>query len=165
MKREMIVAYGKYDRAIGRRGDMPWGMSLPADLAHFRQQTMGASMIVGRETYESMPTLDLGDRELIVVSRNPLDVDEPISRVATIEQAYARARLRPMIIGGQTMYSLALASGLVDVIHATEVDARFPDADRWFPALDNKWREASRVSRPADARNRYPLDFVTYIRR
>ena len=34
MKKAIIVAYDR-NRAIGRGGDLPWGRSLPADLAHF----------------------------------------------------------------------------------------------------------------------------------
>ncbi len=47
--REMIVAYGMYDRAIGQQGDMPWGLSLRGDLRHFKEITNGKSIIMGAQ--------------------------------------------------------------------------------------------------------------------
>ena len=51
MKKAIIVAYDR-NRAIGRGGDLPWGRSLPADLAHFKQLTKGGGIIMGRRTFE-----------------------------------------------------------------------------------------------------------------
>ena len=53
MKKAIIVAYDR-NRAIGRGGDLPWGRSLPADLAHFKQLTKGGGIIMGRRTFESI---------------------------------------------------------------------------------------------------------------
>ena len=44
MKKAIIVAYDR-NRAIGRDGDLPWGRSLPADLAHFKQLTKGGGIM------------------------------------------------------------------------------------------------------------------------
>lgn len=41
-------------RVIGRDGSMPW--SVPEDLAHFREVTLGAPVIMGRRTWESFPS-------------------------------------------------------------------------------------------------------------
>ena len=38
---------------IGRDGDMPW--YAPEDLAHFKKVTLGAPVIMGRRTWESLP--------------------------------------------------------------------------------------------------------------
>jgi len=38
---------------IGLDGVMPW--HLPEDMAHFKQQTMGAPVIMGRKTWDSIP--------------------------------------------------------------------------------------------------------------
>lgn len=41
------------NRVIGRDGTLPW--HLPEDLAHFRQITTGATVVMGRRTWESLP--------------------------------------------------------------------------------------------------------------
>ena len=38
---------------IGHEGSMPW--HLPEDMAHFKQQTAGAPVIMGRKTWDSLP--------------------------------------------------------------------------------------------------------------
>lgn len=47
---------------LGRRGAIPW--NVPSDRAFFRRQTMGAAVIVGRVTYESLPVWRDGRRGL-----------------------------------------------------------------------------------------------------
>lgn len=38
---------------IGRGGDIPW--RLPEDQAHFREITMGHTIVMGRRTWDSLP--------------------------------------------------------------------------------------------------------------
>ena len=38
---------------IGRGGGIPW--QLPEDLAHFKELTMGHTVVMGRRTWESLP--------------------------------------------------------------------------------------------------------------
>ena len=52
--------------AIGKQGGLPW--KLPSDLARFKQRTMGAPLIMGRKTYESIGR-PLPGRLNIVISR------------------------------------------------------------------------------------------------
>ena len=40
------------NRVIGKENDLPW--RLPADLAYFKQKTLGHTVIMGRKTYESI---------------------------------------------------------------------------------------------------------------
>lgn len=56
---------------IGRDGTMPW--HLPEDLKHFKEITLGSPVIMGRKTWESLPSnaRPLPGRRNIVVTRNP----------------------------------------------------------------------------------------------
>ena len=67
MKKAIVVAYDK-NRGIGENGDLPWGRSLPADLAHFKEITTGGNIIMGRKTYESIGSRPLPNRKNIVLS-------------------------------------------------------------------------------------------------
>ena len=85
----MIVAYDQH-RAIGKHGNLPWGRSLPADLAHFKKLTTGASVIMGRKTFESIGSRPLPNRENIVISRTPTGVPGVLTAV-TLSSALALA--------------------------------------------------------------------------
>ena len=67
MKIAIVVAYDK-NRGIGTGGDLPWGRSLPADLAHFKELTTGGAVVMGRKTYESIGGRPLPNRKNIVLS-------------------------------------------------------------------------------------------------
>lgn len=61
---------------IGRDGDMPW--YAPEDLAHFKKVTLGAPVIMGRRTWESLPPRfrPLPGRTNIVISRSVTEAEE-----------------------------------------------------------------------------------------
>lgn len=160
MKAAIVVAYDA-NRAIGANGDLPWGRSLPADLANFKRLTTGGSIIMGRKTFDSIGRHPLPDRENIVISSKPTGVKGVLTAV-NLSSALALARYAVYVIGGGQVYGDALH--LVDTIYATEVDGTFDDADTFFPTLGPEWREASRTHHPADDRNTHPFDFVEYRR-
>jgi Dihydrofolate reductase len=164
MKKAIIVAYDT-NRAIGRGGDLPWGRSLPADLAHFKRLTRGGDVIMGRKTFESIGRRPLPERENIVISSRPTGVKGVLTAV-NLSSALALSRYPTFIIGGAQVYGDALGVPEIDTIYATEVDATSPDADTFFPELDmTVWEETDRVHRPADEANVYAFDFVTYRRK
>lgn len=156
-----MVAYGK-NREIGASGDLPWGRSLPADLANFKRLTTGGSVIMGRKTFESIGSRPLPDRENIVLSRTPTGVKNALTAIS-LSSALALARYPIFIIGGAQVYHEALNSA--DVIYATEVDSEFSEANTFFPELDESWQEISRTRHPKDDKNAYDFDFVEYRRR
>ena len=164
MEREMIVAYGKYDRAIGQNGLMPWGNSLKQDLKRFRQLTLGKSVIMGRHTFESIGRA-LPGRQNIVISGHD-DFPDDVTLVRSLDEAYDRATASPIVIGGGRFYRAALP--LTDTLFATEVDGRFPDADTFFPDIPPEpiFMEApgARQHIRADVLGGYAYDFTIYLR-
>lgn len=137
-KLNMIVASGA-DGAIGRGGDLIW--HLRADLRHFKELTLGHTIIMGRRTWQSLPKGALPGRRNVVVSRNPL-FDAPGADIfPSLEQALASAGEDAFIIGGGQIYAAALP--WATDLYLTEVDASFPDADTFFPALEaGEWEDA-----------------------
>jgi dihydrofolate reductase len=157
----LIAALGR-NRVIGRDNAMPW--HLPEDLKHFKATTMGAPVIMGRKTYESIGR-PLPGRRNVVITRDPAKLaGAAVDVVTSLDAALALAADAPrvFVIGGGEIYAQALpiASRLVltEIDAAPEGDARFPDFDR------DAWVE---VSRDARHRDEPPLDyaFVTYERR
>lgn len=149
--------------AIGRQGDLL--CHLPADMRHFKQVTMGYSIVMGRKTFESFPRRPLPGRQNIVITRNAGWQYPGVTVVHSVEEAIAAAETDTVyIIGGAQVYELALP--LVEVLHLTLIHARWASADAFFPALDmSEWQEVSREHHQSDHRNAYEFDFVTLKRR
>jgi len=166
----LIVAYSR-NRTIGKDNQLPW--KLPADLAHFKRQTLGKPIIMGRKTWESLGR-PLPGRTNIVVSRladasapefaGAVVVDSIDAAFAAAFEAASRAA-EPVddvcLIGGAQLYADALDK--VDRIVATEINAEF-EGDAFFPALDpSTWVETERQPQPEE--NNLSYDFVTYQRK
>jgi dihydrofolate reductase len=159
--KSIVVAYDR-NYGVGAENDLLWLRDLPADLKHFKDLTTGNAVIMGRKTYDSIGR-PLPDRQNIVVSRQPLEI-EGVTVVDSLQAAFDAVEdgKDAMVIGGGQIYGLALAD--VDRIYATEVQETFK-ADIFFPAIDRGvWREISREHHAADERNKYDFDYVIYDR-
>jgi dihydrofolate reductase len=151
------------DWAIGRQGDLL--CHLPADMKHFKEVTMGHSIIMGRKTFESFPRRPLPGRQNIVITRNANWQYPGVTVVHSLDEAIASAETDIVfIIGGAQVYEQALPR--VDVLHLTLIHARWASADAFFPALNmDQWQEVSREHHESDHRNAYEFDFITLKRR
>ena len=114
MKKAIIVAYDR-NRAIGRGGDLPWGRSLPADLAHFKQLTKGGGIIMGRRTFESIGSRPLLERKNIVISSRPTGVKGVLTAM-NLPSALALSRYPTFIIGGAQVYGYALKISMILIL-------------------------------------------------
>lgn len=165
----IIAALAEGSRAIGLRGQLPW--HLPADLARFRQLTMGHAVIMGRLTWEPLAERGLPGRRMIILSRqqgsttNGMEVESALSLEQALEIA-ARdpAESEAFVAGGAQVFGQALASGEVSRMYLTWVQAEV-EADAFFPEFDRKgWTPVSVEDRAADQDNRYPMRFETLER-
>ena len=149
--------------AIGRQGDLL--CHLPADMRHFKEMTMGHSIVMGRKTFESFPRRPLPGRQNLVITRSAGWQYPGVTVAHSLEQAIALAETDTVfIIGGAQIYEQALP--VVDVLHLTLIHARWASADVYFPALDpNQWQEGEREHHTSDHRNAYEYDFITLKRR
>ena len=125
-----LIASVARDGGIGRAGDLL--VRLPGDLPRFKQLTMGAPMVMGRKTWESLPRRPLPGRRHIVVTRDPAWREEGAERAASLEEGLALAGDVPrvFVIGGAEIFARALP--LADELELTEIDAEFA-ADTFFP--------------------------------
>lgn len=126
---------------------------------------MGYSIVMGRKTFESFPRRPLPGRQNIVITRNAGWQYPGVTVVHSLENAVKAAETDTVfIIGGAQIYEQALP--LVEVLHLTQIHARWASADTYFPAIDIKeWYEMSRKHHRSDSRNAYEYDFVTLKRR
>lgn len=143
----LIVARAK-GGAIGKGGTIPW--HAPEDLALFQRETTGGVVIMGRNTWESLPKKPLQRRmNIVVTSAAPPEASPEMAEVhfanfdAAMRAAQASGNPRLYGIGGAGIYKALLP--LADRLLITEVDITVPDADAFFPSFDeNDWHEIAR---------------------
>ena len=152
------------DGAIGRDGDLL--CHLPADLKHFKQLTMGHSVVMGRRTFDSLPKGALPGRQNIVVTRNPHFEAPNVTVAHNIDEALAAVELpgEVFVMGGAQIYAATIDR--VTTLHLTRVHTSFPDADTFFPDIvPEEWQVVDAEPHQADERNPYDYTFVTLRRK
>lgn len=158
-----IVAIDR-NGAIGKQGQLLCHM--PADMRHFKETTMGHSIIMGRKTFESFPKGALPGRQNIVITRNRDFSAEDVTVVHSVDEALAAATMdgEIFIIGGEQIYHATFP--LVSTIHLTVIDHKFKDVDAYFPRIDMRsWTITEQEEHLADDRNPYPFTFMTLKRK
>src|SRR5262249_8373345 len=153
---------------IGREGRLPW--RLGSDLKRFRVLTMGHPLIMGRQTFDSIPK-PLDGRDSIVVTRGNRSPDRSgLYFSPSLQDAIALAKARGRARGGQEIFViggaglLAGALPLAGRIYLTRVHGT-PDGDvRWEPDLSAGWAERSRVDRPISERDEFQVTDIVLER-
>ena len=115
---------------IGASGGMPW--HVPEDLAHFKEVTLGAPVVIGRKTWESLPERfrPLPGRENIVITRSQEWAADGARRAADITEA-VRGLEKVWIIGGAEIFAQVI--GDADRLEVTELDLEV-DGDAFAPS-------------------------------
>ncbi|MCD2449824.1 dihydrofolate reductase [Methylicorpusculum oleiharenae] len=160
MKLSIIVAMAS-NNAIGINNQLPWHLS--ADLKRFKKITMGAPIIMGRHTFESIGR-PLPGRTNIIISRNPLyqqpgclifnDPDAALAHYTNEHEVF--------VIGGASLYKTILP--IADIIYLTEVKQSF-EGDTFFPEINKEdWLESAREDIDDDPLVSFKYSFIKLIR-
>ena len=157
-----IIAAVAKNRAIGFQNKLIYW--LPNDLKRFKTLTTGHTIIMGRNTFLSLPKGALPNRRNIVLSRSQkvfpgcdvyASLEEALKHCVPDEDIY--------VIGGASVYLQALK--IADRLCLTEIDDTPDDADTFFPPYKDEWQEESREDHPIDDRHDFRYSFVDYIRK
>jgi dihydrofolate reductase len=151
----LIVAMAR-NRVIGREGDLPW--RLPADLRHFKANTVGKPIVMGRLTYESIGR-PLPRRRNLVLTRNQGFTAEGVEVFHSLDTALESCpEDEVMLIGGAKIYALGIHR--CDRMLLTVVDAEV-DGDVRFPEFDvGDWTIESREDHGPDEKNDFGYSFI-----
>jgi dihydrofolate reductase len=122
---------------IGRAGGIPW--RLPEDQARFKKLTLGHTVVMGRLTWESLPSKvrPLPGRKNVVVTRQADYVAERATVVGGLDEALTDNQT--WVIGGEQIYGLALPFATRCEVTEVEVDLPRDDEDALAPVLDETW--------------------------
>lgn len=153
----IVVAMG-LDRAIGQQGTMPW--YVPEDLQHFKQHTLNSCVIMGRRTFESIGRPLPARRNIVITQQQELAKTQRVEVASSLAEALALAHdtqgayecfashqlqveqseivtyKECFVIGGARLFAEALT--MADKLVLTYLNARFPDADVFFPEFDSE---------------------------
>ena len=132
----IIAAIGK-NNELGYKNDLIW--HLPDDLKFFREKTTGKTIVMGYNTFLSLPKL-LPNRKHIVLSSDNLDIKDVTSftNLEDLIKFIKEIEEEVFIIGGASIYKQFI--GLVDKMYLTEVESEFKEADVYFPEFNkDEW--------------------------
>lgn len=127
----IIAAIGK-NRELGAKGDLVF--HIKDDMKYFRNTTTGHKVVMGSNTWKSLPG-KLPGRENIVISYHPVSgADVTVSDLPSFIATYKDTPEEIFIIGGGTIYKefLPYATSL----YLTEINASAANADVFFPDFD-----------------------------
>lgn len=155
----ILIAAMAANRVIGCNNALPW--HIPEESAHFKQTTLGHTLIMGRKTYASIGG-PLPGRRNIVVSANP-DFHPPAGcELATsLDQAIdlCQGEDQVFVIGGEQLFRAALP--LAQTLILTLIPGEFA-GDTWFPDFS---RLPFELVERRQLTAQPPLTILTYRRR
>jgi dihydrofolate reductase len=149
---------------IGDDGTIPW--HLPEDLAHFKELTLGGTVVMGRRTWQSLPERfrPLAGRRNVVLTRDEswsaegAEVEHSLDEIL---DAMGRddSSAPVWIIGGGEIYAQSLP--LASRIEVTELDLDVA-GDTRAPAVDSAAWHVADASEWLESRTGIRYRFVSY---
>ena len=161
-KLALIAAIAK-NNAIGFENKLIYW--LPNDLKRFKELTTGHTIIMGSNTFRSLPKGALPNRRNIVLSRKESGFPG-CETFSSLEEALANCNDTELVyvIGGEMLYRTAFP--LADILCLTEIDDTPKEADAFFPEFaKNEWEVIEQEEHMTDEKHPFNYRFVTYLRR
>lgn len=135
---------------IGYNGDLL--ASIPDDLKHFKNITTGSTVVMGLNTWNSLPRKPLPNRTNIVIRPGTPEFDKGQDVIKMdLETLLERFELDGgFVIGGGSIYKQLLP--YCDQVYITKIYKNFENVDTFFPNLDatGEW-----VAKPIDVPHTY----------
>jgi dihydrofolate reductase len=160
-KISIIVAIAA-NNAIGKDNDLLWHIS--KDLKRFKKITQGHPVIMGKNTFESLPNGPLPKRKNIVISIDKNDSFDGCTTVYSIEEALEHCNEfeETFIIGGGSIYKQFMP--FASKLYLTKVHQDF-DADIFFPGINEKeWKLIEQENVNDDPQNPFTYSFMTFVK-
>ena len=160
-----IIACIDMGFAIGNgKGDLLF--HLPKDLQHFKSITTGKTVVMGRNTWESLPesVRPLPKRKNFILTRDESYVAEGATVIHSIEEVLEMSKSRDIFIcGGGEIYKefMPYADALIIThVHVVNIQGRV-----FFPDIDPKeWNIKSMVKHEEDDKHEHSFTFTHYVR-
>lgn len=155
MKIKIICAIGK-NNEIGKNNDLIW--HLPGDLKFFKEQTLNKTVVMGYNTFKSLPK-KLPNRRMIVLCNKDIEGIETYPNEHVMFEKLNEDEI--YIIGGASLYNQFIDTA--DEMYLTEIDATDKDAEIFFPKFDKRKWESISLGKGTD--NNINYEFKHYIKK
>lgn len=160
----IIAAIGK-NNELGKNGTLIW--NIPKDLKYFSKRTKDSIIVMGRNTFNSLPKILPGRKHIILSSTNNFnkEINDEVIVVDNKEKLFGLCRELSLnnevfIIGGSSLYEMFI--DIVDKLYITHIEETDIDADVYFPKIvEEKWRKVVLAN---DEDNNIKFSYVEYIR-
>ena len=149
----MISSVGK-NRELGKKNNLIWHFK--EDMKFFKNTTMNHTVVMGLNTYKSLPG-DLPGRHIIVVSFDPVDNVDYVTNIESIVEKFQNSEEEIFICGGASIYKQFLP--YANKLYLTEIEASDSEADTFFPEFDkNEWKKTL-----LDENSQNDINFKMYL--
>jgi dihydrofolate reductase len=123
---------------IGKNGLLPWHIS--EDLKNFKKITLNLPIIMGRKTWDSLPSKPLPNRRNIIFSTNIHDGLEIYQSIQECIKSLEKDHIEKVfIIGGRSIYELFFNQATY--LHITFIKIIESGIDEFFPIPIKKIEE------------------------
>lgn len=179
-----MIAASSINKALGYRNKLPW--NLKGDMNVFRKKTVGNgnnAVVMGMNTWRSLPTFHLPQRDNYVLSRNHVGrdlermrypkslINHPYDHVEICEDKHKMLELLEnrnyddvWIIGGAQIYEDFICMDQLKEIHMTTV-FDYVRGDAFFPKIPSNFRRVEDKSIPKIEReNSLSYVYETYVK-
>lgn len=158
----ILIAAASENNVIGFKNKIPW--KIKEDMQRFRDLTKNHPVIMGRNTYESIPLKfrPLTQRKNIVLSKT-LDNQKGIYIARNLEEAIELTKNEDSyVIGGEKIYREFLH--LVNKIELTRIYKNYK-GDSFLPEINwDNWI-LTKEKRKTRKKNNIDYSFLTYIKK
>ena len=161
MKTISIIAAVAQNNALGYKNQLLY--HLPDDLKRFKKLTSGHTVIMGKNTYDSLPNGALPNRRNIVLSRSVKELPDCDVYTNIDEALKSCGDEEIFIIGGASIYKQMIDKA--DRIYITEVYDVPENADVFFPEIPKEFDVEHSTVHEADEKHKYSFAFVNYIKK
>ncbi|MFA4851662.1 MAG: dihydrofolate reductase [Bacteroidales bacterium] len=159
-KRISIIVAVAENNAIGKENKLLWHIS--EDLKRFKRLTSGNTVVMGKNTFYSLPLKPLPNRTNIVITDIPGEKIDGCVMAYSIDDAIKKCddSKENFIIGGGSIYRQFLP--LSDKLYLTKIHKNF-DADCFFPEINfNEWKLMSREECNDNEKNDFSYSYLIF---
>lgn len=146
----IIAAIGK-NNELGKNNDLIW--KFKGDMKFFRETTMGHPVVMGKNTFDSLPKVLPGRKNIVLcpdeMENNEIEIYKSIRDFLIKYKEYDGD---VFIIGGASIYRQFI--DLAVKMYLTEIDASDKDADVYFPKFNKEdWDREELLEREENSLN------------
>lgn len=160
----IIAAIGK-NNELGKEGKLIW--NIPKDLKYFKERTKNSIIVMGKNTFNSLPRVLPGRRHIILSTTNDFnkEINDDVvvidNKVELIELCRKMSIDNEVyIIGGSTLYKMFI--DIVDKLYITHIEESDVKADVYFPEIkEENWEKIVLAN---DEDNNIKFSFVEYTK-